>query len=240
MLDSTTTEGRVIAAALGLAAEKRWADITLVQIAERAGVTLVDLKNHFASKGEILTALSGLVDNEMLRRLPTRGPDLGARDALFEVVMSRFDVLEPYKAALRSIGKDVSFDPTRLPSLLTSQRWMLEAAGISADGLDGGVRVTGLATVYASVFRTWLDDDDAGLARTMAALDRRLRRGEQALQRADDVRRGFDRVTGALFGAMRSRSSRSSDVPPSTAPSSTPPVPPSPPPASSPPTPASP
>ena len=34
-----------------------------------------------------------------------------------------------------------------------------------------------LALLYASVLRTWLDDDDPGLARTLAALDRGLARG---------------------------------------------------------------
>ena len=47
------------------------------------------------------------------------------------------------------------------------------------------VRVAGLATVYGSVFRVWLEDDDPGLARTMAALDRRLRRGESAVRSLD-------------------------------------------------------
>jgi hypothetical protein len=60
--------------------------------------------------------------------------------------------------------------------------WMLEAAGIGTDGATGGLRVAGLAAVYASVFRVWLEDDDPGHARTMAALDRRLRRGERSLR----------------------------------------------------------
>ena len=41
------------------------------------------------------------------------------------------------------------------------------------------MRVAGLGMIYASVFGIWLEDDDPGLARTMAALDRRLRRGER-------------------------------------------------------------
>ncbi|HEX2257777.1 MAG TPA: TetR/AcrR family transcriptional regulator, partial [Afifellaceae bacterium] len=40
-------------------------------------------------------------------------------------------------------------------------------------------RAQGLALVWARVMRVWLDDDDPGLARTMAALDRRLREAER-------------------------------------------------------------
>jgi hypothetical protein len=53
------------------------------------------------------------------------------------------------------------------------------------------------------VFRTWLDDDDAGLARTMAALDRRLRSGEQSLQTFDGLCDGVSRI---LAPFLRGRS----------------------------------
>jgi hypothetical protein len=65
---------------------------------------------------------------------------------------------------------------------------MLRAAGIGPEGLEGQLRTAGLGTIYASVFRTWLEDDDPGLARTMAALDRRLRRGERTLNALDEIR----------------------------------------------------
>jgi hypothetical protein len=74
------------------------------------------------------------------------------------------------------------------------------------------VKVAGLASVYASVFRTWLDDDDPGLARTMAALDRRLRRGERTFARIED---GLDLVRRmvAMVSPQQSRASRASSPP---------------------------
>ena len=117
-------------------------------------------------------------------------------------------------------------DPSRVVPFLTTQRWMLEAAGISAHGVDGGLRVAGLAAVYASVFRTWLADDDAGLSRTMAALDRRLRRGEQALHRVADVRGVVERVADTIAGMFAKRTARRSSEQPaaSTPPTSPPPT----------------
>ena len=150
-----------------------------------------------------MTAFAAQVDDEVLRRAPRRPPEQSPRDALFEIVMCRLDVLEPWKASLRSMAAaSGSFDPVQIAPFLASQRWMLEAAGIGTDGLEGGARVAGLGTVYASVFRTWLDDDDPGLARTMAALDRRLRRGEQAMRRADDLRGGVERAAAAVWSAL--------------------------------------
>jgi hypothetical protein len=171
----------------------------------RAGLSLVELKNHFSSKSDLLAAFSRKVDEEVLRRASKRPRTPGARDALFEVVMSRFDVLAPYKDALRSIVSDPVLDPSLVRSALDSQRWMLEASGISADGPMGMLRVSGLASVYASVLRTWLDDDDPGLARTMAALDRRLRRGERTLSGLSGMMEACNRIVGVFAGRPQRR-----------------------------------
>ncbi|MGE0768352.1 MAG: TetR family transcriptional regulator [Hyphomicrobiaceae bacterium] len=208
MLDLNTDKGRFVSAALAMAAEAPWADVTLSDIASRAGSTLVGLKAHFSSKGEILAAFTDLVNDEVLSRSPAREVGQAKRDALFDVVMSRFDVLQPWKAALKSIMESRAPDPSCIAQGLAANRWMLEAAGIGTGGLDGMARVAGLAAVYGAVFRVWLDDDDPGSARTMAALDRRLRRGERVLKRADDVASGLRRVAGAFCGTARGIRSR--------------------------------
>jgi ubiquinone biosynthesis protein COQ9 len=131
------------------------------------------------------------------------------RDALFEVIMSRFDALLPYKSALRSIVGTGLPDMALMQRLFATQAWMLNAAGVPLDGVGGTVRVFGLASLYASVFRTWLDDDDAGQARTMAALDRRLRRGESSLATFDSV---CGSVTG-MFEMLTGRRQRAKAAP---------------------------
>lgn len=217
MFDQSTLRGRIIAATMTLAAERPWKDVTLLDIAERTGVTLVDLKHEFSSKSDILTAFTRAVDDEVLRRAPKRDAATGPRDAIFEILMSRFDVLAPYKAALRSIsGEASSFDPAFMCSFLASQHWMLQAAGIDTSGITGGVKVGGLAGVYASVLRTWLKDDDPGLARTMAALDRRLRRGERAISNIEEVKSGLRRVA-CMFAPGSRRKGRRDDTTPEAA-----------------------
>jgi hypothetical protein len=66
---------------------------------------------------------------------------------------------------------------------------MLTAADIDAAGPKGMVRAQGLALLYASVLRTWTHDDDPGLARTMAALDRALGRGARWAGLLNDLSR---------------------------------------------------
>jgi ubiquinone biosynthesis protein COQ9 len=187
MFDAATPKGRIFAAALDCAAAKSWADVTLIDIADAAGLQLVDLRGHFHSKTAILGAIVAAADDQVLKTAPKRAEGQEVRDVLFDIIMTRFDVLAPYKAALKSIYQSSSADLSMVRPMMTSMHWMLQAAGIDTESHTGRVRMLGLATVYASVFRVWLDDDDAGHARTMAALDRRLRRGEGALRSVEQA-----------------------------------------------------
>lgn len=202
MLDTSTPRGRTIASTLDLAATRAWPELTLLDIAEAAGTTLVDLRREFSSKADILGAFTRAVDDEVLKRAPKSRTTEGPRDRVFEVLMSRFDVLAPYKAALRRIWESGQPDSGLLKSFFQSQHWMLQAAGVPTDGVAGGLKVAGVASVYASVFRVWLEDDDPGLARTMAALDRRLRRGEGFMASFNEVNAAIDRV-GSIFSGRR-------------------------------------
>jgi hypothetical protein len=49
------------------------------------------------------------------------------------------------------------------------------------------LRAQGLAILYANVLRTWVHDDDEGHARTLAALDRELARGQRFAGLLDEL-----------------------------------------------------
>jgi ubiquinone biosynthesis protein COQ9 len=202
MFDPYTRKGRMLAAALGCAANKRWADVTLLDIAESAHVPISELRDEFTTKSQLIAGLLRAIDEEVLKRAAKRTEDQEKRDRLFDIIMTRFDVLGPHKAALKSIYASGAADVSLAVPYLSSQHWMLEAAGIGTDGPAGAIRVAGLGMAYAWVFRTWLEDDDPGLAKTMAALDRRLRRGERALGSLEHLNAAVSRFAAAL-GELR-------------------------------------
>lgn len=214
VIDQTTARGRIIAAALALAADRAWADVSLRDIAERAGSNLVDLRREFAGKGDILAAFTRAVDDSVLASAPARLPSQTPRDALFDVVMARFDALAPYRAALRSIVRSGVPDLSHARGLLASQGWMLAAAGITTDGPAGAAKAAGLASIYGTVLRTWLDDDDAGLARTMAVLDRRLRRAERSWEALGSVCASVGKIGAVFCGARAGKATPASSPPP--------------------------
>jgi hypothetical protein len=85
---------------------------------------------------------------------------------------------------------------------------MLTAAGINAAGPKGTVRAQGLAILFANVLRTWVDDTDEGHARTLAALDRELARGQRFAGLLDDLCAIPERLCRAT---RRTRDSRLDD-----------------------------
>ena len=180
---------RIVDALMRLAAGRRFAVIGLADVAVEAGVSLSELRAHYDGKHAILADTFKRVDRAVLDAGPAEGE--GARDRLFDVLMRRFDALAPHKAALRRILRAGRCDPMLARTLYgaakTSMRWMLAGADIRRGGIAGMVAVRGGVAVFAEAVTVWLDDDDPGLARTMAALDRALRRGERAMALVDEV-----------------------------------------------------
>jgi len=188
-----TERERIIDAFMALLAEKSIEQIGFAEIAAGANVSLAELRGHFGSTLAILAAQIKEVDRAVLAGGDADMAEEPPRERLFDVLMRRIEALAPHKAAVRSLSRSAMRNPglaLALNSLaVRSQQWMLTAADISASGPRGMLRAQGLALLFASVLRSWLDDDDPGLARTMAALDRALARGQRWSGLLDDVLR---------------------------------------------------
>jgi AcrR family transcriptional regulator len=216
---------RIIDALMELAAEGRWDEIEIGDIAARAGCSLADFRDAFPSRGAVLGGLARRIDRAVLEGSFADLRDEPARDRVFDVMMRRIDALTPYKAALRQIVPALKRDPLAAAAMnqvaLNSMRFMLAAAGIDTEDRLGMVKLQGAVLVFARTLEVWLEDDEPGLSKTMSALDRELARGEKVL----DFAGGVARVTApfrAFFeaacdtsrrmrGRMRERPRRGND-----------------------------
>ena len=172
----------VLDAALGLAALQGWRDTTLADVAEAARLPLGEVLAVYPSKAAIVSAFARTIDAKVLA---ADDPDLAGqppRDRLFDVMMRRFDALGPHKQATRAIVGATLCDPAAAVCgafvLRRSMALMLEAAHIGSTGVRGMLRVKVLAAIHLAVLRVWFGDDSDDMARTMAALDKRLRQAE--------------------------------------------------------------
>jgi len=187
----TTDREKIVAALFALLADKSLESIGLAEVAGRAGVSLGQLRDEFPSTLAIIAAHVKATDRAVLAEDMSDMAEEPERERLFDVLMRRLEVLSPHRDAIRSLLRSARRNPPlamALNGLATrSQQWMLTAAGIGASGPRGMIRAQGLAVLFASVLRTWVNDDDPGLARTMAALDRALGRGQRFVGLIDDL-----------------------------------------------------
>jgi AcrR family transcriptional regulator len=187
----TSDRDKAIDALLALLAEHSFEDIGLAEVAGRAGLKLSQLRAEFGSTLAIFAAHIKDIDRAVLAGGDADMAEEPARERLFDVLMRRLEALSPYKEAVRSLLRSARRNPGLCLALnamaVRSQRWMLEAAGIGASGPRGALRAQGAALMFARVLSVWIDDDEEGLDRTMAALDRGLASAERWAGFLDDL-----------------------------------------------------
>jgi AcrR family transcriptional regulator len=183
--DMPNDSDRIIDAAVARIAVEGWRRLSLAAIATEADLPVLRVYRCFSSKQAVLGGLFRRIDEAVLANLPAAEADERPRDRLFDLLMRRFDALRPYKPAIEALRHELPGDPlTALGAgarMLRSMRWMLDGADISTGGCRGALAIRLTAAAYLSAMRVWQSDDSPDVARTMAALDARLRRIERWL-----------------------------------------------------------
>jgi AcrR family transcriptional regulator len=185
---------RIIDAAMAQTAAQGWRSVSLATVASEIGLPILQIYRVFPSKTAILCGLFRRVDEAVLAAPPEAEADERPRDRVFDLLMRRFDALQPYRNALEAVRRDLPSDPpTTLAAggaLLCSMRLTLEAASIACHGIGGVIAVKLTAAAYLAAAHTWSHDESPDLAPTMASLDRRLRGIERWLVSGPQARRG--------------------------------------------------
>lgn len=210
----TFEEIALLEAFLDLVAEVGWTNAKLSEVSARTSVSLGTLRAQYADRTALLEAYARKVDVDILGR-PITSPSDNVRERLFDLLMERFDLARRHRAAVSALRQAAVLDPllsARLNrSAVRSLEWMLRAAGAGDEGLLSTTRAQALAILLLPVIDTWLKDDDAGMARTMARLDKELRRAEQIAEGADQVLSMMERIVSYVPGFDRGSAAPASD-----------------------------
>jgi AcrR family transcriptional regulator len=185
---------RIIDAMLALVAAGGWRGVSLAAVAEETGMSVLQVHRLFPSRTAILCAFFRRIDEAALAAPLDAEDGERPRDRVFDLLMRRFDALQPYREPLATLRRDLPGDPLSAlalgGALLCSMRLTLEAAGIACRGIGGIIAVKLAAAAYLAAVHTWSRDESSDLAPTMATLDRRLRGIERWLVPARPASRG--------------------------------------------------
>ena len=161
-------------AALELAAEMPWPNVTVSAVAERAGVPLSDFYNKI-----IRETLLELIDEQLDLACATEtvSDDDTLRERIFDVAMLRFEAMEDHRTALLNIRKSWKMKPVaRLQAArrrTKTARWVLTCA--KADFAGASARAVLLSGILFRAEQAWEQETSADFSKTMSQLDRDLR-----------------------------------------------------------------
>lgn len=167
---------KAIPAALKLAAETRWSDLTLKQIADEAGLSLADFHGR-ADKIDLSAAIEGHFDRAMSEG--AFDEDESPRTRLFDVLMMRFEAMEDTRDGTKSYLKwrdsNLAGLKMRVSGRAATARWALTSCGLdSGKTIPLPLQIGALGWAIASAERAWKQETNPDLTRTMAALDAEL------------------------------------------------------------------
>lgn len=172
-------------AALQLAAAGPWREATLAKLAHAASRPVSDF--YGASVGEAVDCVEEAFDRAIADNTDQLDPAQSVRDRLFELIMRRFEAMEPHRAALMAMEQGQDRDPVMIAAAhqrhVRCARWVLALAGLEADGMTGQARAQGLGVIIGQARAAWRGDDAGDFAKTMASLDKNLRRAEEMFGR---------------------------------------------------------
>jgi AcrR family transcriptional regulator len=169
----------LVTAAFALGAERGWRHVSAAAAARHAGLDLATARAAFPCTASILKVFGEMADAAALHGALSEG---SVRDRLFDTLLRRFDFLQAHRAGVLALMKFLPACPPLAVVLaklnLSSMGWLLEAAGVDATGVRGGLRSRGLLLVWAYGLQAWARDESEDLAATMAAVDKALARAE--------------------------------------------------------------
>ncbi len=171
------TKQKVIHAGLQIISAKDTLNIHLSDIAEKLDVDVVELYPFIQKPLDVFSLITRQV-NQTLALEYQYDPSIPVRDQYFDLIMERFDLLQPYKTDIAYFIKKAPASPLSLamffPNFDRGITLMMHLAGDIQNNRARYIKRTALIGVYLSTFRVWLKDNSSDSAKTMAHLDKAL------------------------------------------------------------------
>tara|TARA_B100001123_G_scaffold90816_2_gene104445 strand:+ start:3422 stop:4027 length:606 start_codon:yes stop_codon:yes gene_type:complete len=177
----------IIDTALSLAGEVGWANVTLQKIGRETDLPEQEVKAIFSSEWNILEAFRTRTDLQIANRQAPNWSERAPKDRLFEVLMERIDIIEPWKSGLASVANYGIEQPIQglklFIGLNKSMATMLDYAQIRKGPVGVPWQAHGLTAIYLLVLRRWFSDDSDDLGPTMAELNEKLIAADRFIRR---------------------------------------------------------
>ena len=165
---------------LKLLKKKSWSEIRLEEIIRSSK----NLKKSIKTKNDLLKNINRYVDY-LLKKETSFIEKSATKDMLFEVIMTRFDILQKYRNSFLSLFESFKSKPQKLiiliPSFLESMFLTAALANIEIKGIKGSLTIKGIFIIYIATYLEWTNDTSRSLEKTMTTLDQYLNKASKIL-----------------------------------------------------------
>jgi hypothetical protein len=165
-----------------------WDNVTAARLAKSASAPVHNAEEFLATSRHTLRSLADYITRRM-EQTYQHEEDSPPRDALFAMLMARFDILQDYRDGIIAINDAARLSPALfclLISCLPPQ--MATTLQLAQVPFITPAHSAALTAIYCAALRIWQRDDSPDLARTMAALDKYLRTTEMLLNHVNRIK----------------------------------------------------
>lgn len=182
--DNNFDETLFLKTAMDMAEQQGWGHFEANDVADMADMDPQSLPPELRTKQDILNLFENHITQEVkLAAFDLFEGDETIREKLFELLMERFVLMDPYKGGLKAVFKGLPKTPSVLVKSARPFRDMakefLNIAGADLHCPMREFKIAGFSLIYLKTVRVWLGDDSQDLGKTMAELDKNLNFAEQ-------------------------------------------------------------
>ena len=156
-------------------------DIHKIQIVEKRKKTRIPSKKFFSifkTKEEIIISFFNRIDSALELKIKKKKFGNNIKDNLFEICMTKLDLLYPNKKNLHNFYLSFKKKPDLFlklyKSFFKSMERNLKLSKINLDPIKKNLKVLIFSFLYLSIIYEWLKEDSSNNEKVMAILDQRL------------------------------------------------------------------
>lgn len=157
---------------------KKLKDIKIQEIKKKTRIKSEEFNILYKSKEQIIISFFDRIDLIMEKKIKKLFLGKNIKDNLFEVCMTRFEILDPYKRSINNIYLSLKDQPNLVinlyKSFFTTMKLILNLSLVNTKLINDNIKLMTFALFYLSILKEWLNDCSSNNEKTMAILDTRL------------------------------------------------------------------
>ena len=160
-----------------------WENFSLEKLARKELIKTEDLNLFFSDKNQLIECFSEMIDEQVIKEIDLAEFNQNSvKDNIFELIMLRFEKLDPYKKSLTILLKELKYKPRVLnkitKKIFNSLDLFLEISNAKSNYVFDFFKLNIMFIIYGYTFKIWLEDDTKDMAKTMAEVDKWLSEAE--------------------------------------------------------------